>query len=147
MRLIRFLIIGSIACLFAPEGSAQDYSITESHIQNIDNTNIQSVYLYCYCENGVNRHESEDAQIKLSMIATKDSVGYHGDQKAPKNIPVQLMDFKQTINGSELTLESREYIYIHHGFFVDKLDIFVPKNVKLHVTKISDLELNGRRLD
>lgn len=147
MKAARYLSIALFASLMPAITMAQDYSITESHSQTIDLTNIDTVYLYCHCKDGVNRHNTEKAEIVLEFSATKDSVGYHGSQIVPTNIPVELLNFKQTIKGNELTLDSREYIYIHHGFFVDELNLSAPKGMKVYVGKIAYHELDRRRVD
>ena len=124
-----------------------DYAVMGGFDKSINIEGIQTVQIYCYCESGVIRTESFDEKLTLKVIGTNSSVGYHGAQEIPEEISEDILYFKVTRIGSTLKLESHEFIYIHHAYLIDHLEISVPPRIDIQLNKIEWDELQGRKID
>jgi len=115
--------------------------------QIIDAKDIKAIHIHCYCKSGFVRKISTDNKIAVRVVGTQSSVGYHGSQDIPKDIPEKLLSFKESRNGSFLKLESREYTFIHHAYLIDFLEVSAPEKVKIIKLPLRWNELQGRKIN
>jgi hypothetical protein len=108
---------------------------------------VQRIAVRCYCFKRQLREVAGSREVVLRLSANWSSVGYHGRQEKPGHIPEALMRFRETRDGGVLTLESREYTFIHHAFLPSDLVIETPAGMPVTIEPVERSELEGRRVD
>lgn len=138
------LLVFILALIYSIPAHSSDYSVTSRLEQIIDAQAIDTIHIHCYCRSGFVRRTSTNNEFMLKVIGTMDSVGYHGSQSIPKEVPKELLSFKETRNSSFLKLASREFTFIHHAYMIDSLEIIVPDKTKVILLRLDRRELEGR---
>jgi len=128
-------------------GFSDDFSVSGETTQTIKVDEDVSVTIRCFCENRTITRTSSNSEIKLVIMGTHGSGGYHGEQYKPKSIAPGLLKFVEKRANRNLILESREYTYIHHAYIIDALEIIAPADTVINISPISRDELEGRTVD
>ena len=144
VKMKRFLTVVIILITIACKG--QDFSVTDSMTQTINADNIKHLIIECYCNKGVDVIETQIKTIEIDIKGRLLSVGYHGEQEAPKEIGQEILSFKTKIQNDTLYVISKEWAYIHHFYVIDNLKIQIPKGMNYEIIKISGAELEGREI-
>jgi hypothetical protein len=123
-----------------------DFSVSGRITQDISVQGTRTVVIRCFCPNREVRRDAAAKGMRLRIEGTHSSVGYHGLQEKPTRLDEDLLRFVERWDGESLTIESREYTYIHHAFILDKLDIVAPPALAVIVKPLDRNELEGRRV-
>lgn len=144
--LMRYLLFATLIGFLPCEAYAQDFSVRGSIEQKLDLENIEQIVLHCHCQNSFKRTQSVTGNFKLKISGTYDSVGYHGNQHIPSEMPSSMLDFTELRSNSTLTLISRERTFIHHAFLIDDLELIIPDSIDVQLRKVARYELEGRNI-
>ena len=146
-RLIPLILVTGLSYGCATFNSSDDFSVSGSIAQSIPIKTNQTVTIKCFCRNRTIKTNEIGNTLELSVTGTHSSVGYHGEQEKPEFIAEGLLRFveKQTTGG--LTLESREYTYIHHAYIIDQLEVVAPPDTEIHIRPILYDELEDRSVE
>lgn len=144
---LKYITLFILPVIYTVSAQADDFTVSGSLEQSINIEGIQNIEIHCYCESGLERKDSLDESLSLKVNGTHSSVGYHGEQKIPEEVSKNLLSFKETRNGTTLKLESHEYTYIHHAYFINHLEILVPSTIDVELIKLKRPELEGRQIN
>ena len=140
MNRLLMIVLLAISC------NGQDYSVTDSLTQAIDIKKVRYLIIECYCNNGVKVVKTNDENITINVKGKLESLGYHGEQKTPKEIGKETLSFKTELKNDTLKLISKEWIFIHHSYLIEKIKIEIPDDVEYEIKKIKYEKLEGREI-
>lgn len=123
----------------------QDFSIYDSHSQKIETNDTKFLVIECYCKNGVITEKTAKKRISIDVKGNLSSVGYHGNQTAPDKIKESTLSFEIEKHNDTLKLISNEWVFMHHAYFIEELNICIPEGMSYEIKKILGNELEGRR--
>jgi hypothetical protein len=134
------------ACTVSVSRDSVFYSSTATVRQTITINDNEAITIRCYCPQYTVRRESDSDSITLVVRGTYSIEGYHGSRQdaGAKPIASSDLEFQSSEADNVLTLESPEWIYLHHTLLIDELEIIVPFVLKVHVDQLSFDELVGR---
>jgi hypothetical protein len=125
---------------------SSDFKVTSKFVQHIPVPSSHKVVVSCYCSNRTSAESDTVRDIELHFVGSLSSVGYHGNQKSPTAVPIDLMQFKVSEQPDELKVESKEFTYIHHAFFLNNLEVLYPPGVTVSFEPVPSSALEGRRV-
>ena len=141
-RIVTSLFLGVLVSAFAPPGD--DYLIKGKHREVIKLGDVREVVVKCFCPNfSIERHDNS-AELVVSTKSEQGSTGYHGEQTKPASMAKSVLTFEASRSGEKLTLESREYLVMHHFGYLKDVVIIAPHDVKIRYENIGNAELRDR---
>lgn len=127
--------------------NGQDFSLKDSLIQAVPIKGAKHLIIECYCENEVVIEKTKNTDVTIEVSGILKSEGYHGEQNKPDNIEVKTLSFIPEKKGDTLKIISREWVFMHHSYLIDKLKITVPESMSYKIEKIAGNTLEGRKIE
>lgn len=145
LLLITTLPLALSSCALTSKSGGSDFSVKGVASQHIPAGEATILLVRCYCPEIILKR-TDTAFVDVNVEAVYDSVGYHGKQSQPSEIPQAALQFKSHREEQILVLESHEYTHMHHALLVKHLALSVPAQMEVRIVQIPYKQLEGRAL-
>ena len=127
--------------------SSDDYLVKGKERQEIALGGAKAVIVRCYCPTTSIKTSAKSRNVVLNVAGNYGSSGYHGQQDKPKSMPKSFLAFLAKNDGMQLTLESREFTYMHHFHLLSTVTVIVPPDVAVRFETIPLKDLYDRKVE
>lgn len=138
-RLIWAVVLG-LALSGCASLSSDDFDVSSRHVQVVPLDGVKTVIVRCWCPvRGIVEAPGATA-LQLRILGRYSSLGYHGEQEKPRRLSADMIAFAVQQDGDTLTLDSKEYGYMHHRKVVEELLVTKPPGFDVRLDLRSSLE-------
>jgi hypothetical protein len=147
MRVLPILFLASSSLLVtACVTASDDFLLKGKDRQEVPLNGAKEMLVRCYCPKTSIKTRAGPRTVLIEAAGNYGSAGYHGEQEKPKAMPSTLLAFTVRNDGALLTLESKEWTYMHHFNLLTAVTVTAPPDVIVRFESIPHNELYDRQV-